>query len=439
MEPRYVTVSALNKYLKAKFIEDQQLSNIYLKGEISNFKYHSSGHCYFTLKDSSSRINAVLFSSQARKITFAIEDGMHVLVEGSVSIYEATGQYQLYVRSIILDGIGQLYVQFEQLKKKLEMMGYFDHLHKKEIKKFPKKIGIITGANTAALKDIVKVISNRFPFVEIYLFPTLVQGKTAANDIVKSIKKADQSKLDTILLARGGGSLEDLWPFNQEIVAQAVYDATTPIISAIGHESDVVITDYVADVRAATPTAGASLIVPDYKEVILLITHYKKQMSQIINLRLRNEKTRLQPITNSYYYKNPKALYQEEFLRLSILNDSLQQLFHKLVSNQKQKIDKFDTYLSNHSNQLIIKKQNQIQIINQKLQFDFQIFFKLKQNQYNNIKERLHAYSPLGILKRGFTYITKDDKMIVSAKELHQGDAIEVSFIDGKRKATIND
>lgn len=437
MEQKYVSVTGLNKYLKAKFLEDTQLSNIYIKGEISNFKYHTSGHCYFTLKDQNSRINAVLFSSQARKINFTLEDGMSVLIEGSVSIYEVTGQYQLYVRSIILDGLGQLYLQFDQLKRKLENLGYFSPTHKKVIPKFPNKIGIITGANTAALTDILKVINKRFPSIEIYLFPTLVQGKQAALDIVTSIKKADSIGLDTLLLARGGGSIEDLWPFNEEIVALAVYEAKTPIISAIGHESDVVITDFIADVRAATPTAGASLMVPDYKELLQTMERYQSNLIKNIQFKIQEMKNQLFALSDSYIYKNPRTLYQEEFLRVSILTDSLNQSFYKFIQSEKEVIKRFQTSFDKFRDVHLLNYQNSLKEKKKQLLHTKQLYIKTVTNNYNTLYERFKAYSPLGVLKRGFTYVNKEETMITSSNQIEKDDIVEIVFYDGKKTAII--
>ena len=257
MKDNYLTITQLSKYLKYKFDEDINLRNIYLKGEISNFKAHTRGHYYFTLKDENSRINAVMFSSNTNKLKFKPIDGMKVMVEGKVTIYESSGSYQIYVENMQEDGIGNLYIAFEQLKEKLNKEGLFNKERKRKITKMPKRIGIITAPTGAAIRDILTTIKRRYPIVETILFPALVQGEFAAKDIVDKINIANTYELDTLIVGRGGGSIEDLWPFNEEIVARAIYNSKIPVISAVGHEIDFTISDFVADMRAPTPTAAA--------------------------------------------------------------------------------------------------------------------------------------------------------------------------------------
>ena len=263
MNNNYITVTEVNKYIKEVINEDLLLKKVYLKGEISNFKAHSRGHFYFTLKDENSRINAVMFSFNNKNMKFMPYDGMKVLVTGKIDVYEASGSYQIYVEEMLEDGIGALYVAFEQLKKKLSSEGLFDKDKKKKIRRIPNRIGIVTSPTGAAIKDILTTIKRRYPICETVLFPALVQGDMAANDIANKIRLAnslkDELKLDTLIVGRGGGSLEDLWPFNEEVVARAIYDSEIPVISAVGHEIDITISDYVADLRAPTPTALATL------------------------------------------------------------------------------------------------------------------------------------------------------------------------------------
>src|SRR5574344_2285981 len=278
---KYVTISDLNRYIKAKFDTDIHLNKVYLKGEISNFKRHSRGHFYFTLKDENSRISAIMFSFNNSNLTFEPCDGMKVLVSGRITIYEATGAYQIYVETMEQDGLGNLYIEYEKLKKKLLQEGLFDSKHKKIIPTYPKRIGIITAPTGAAIKDILSTIKRRYPLCETILFPALVQGASAAPDIVRAIELANDPKynLDTLIVGRGGGSIEDLWAFNEEIVARAIYASNVPIISAVGHEIDFTIADFVADLRAPTPTGAAEMAVPN----TLDLSNYLKQMEIRLN------------------------------------------------------------------------------------------------------------------------------------------------------------
>ena len=291
MNDKYLTVTQINKYIKYKFDTDDNLRLVYLKGEISNFKNHTSGHFYFTLKDENSRILAVMFRNNASRVNFIPRDGSNVLVVGRISLYEANGAYQIYVEEMIEDGVGNLYLEFEKLKKKLGDKGYFDESLKKPIPRFPKKIGVITASTGAAIRDIITTINRRYNLAQIILFPCLVQGENAKEDIVRNLKIADSMNLDTIILGRGGGSIEDLWAFNEEIVAEAIYNAKTPIISAVGHEIDFTISDFVSDLRAPTPTAAAELAVPNKIELKKLIDQYKertlKSMINTLNINKR--------------------------------------------------------------------------------------------------------------------------------------------------------
>ena len=257
MNNNYVSVTQLTKYIKYRIDNDNHLQEVYLKGEISNFKAHTRGHFYFTIKDENSRINAIMFSFNASKLKFMPKDGMKILVKGKVSVFEATGNYQIYVSELLEDGIGNLHIAFEELKKKLSEEGLFDQKYKKPIPKIPMKVGIVTASTGAAIKDILSTIKRRFPICQTILFPCLVQGELAKDDIVKKLDIADNYGLDVIILGRGGGSIEDLWPFNEEIVARKVFECKTPIISGVGHQIDFTICDFVADSRAETPTGAA--------------------------------------------------------------------------------------------------------------------------------------------------------------------------------------
>ena len=312
MNDKYITVSQLTRYIKYKIDNDINLNEVFLKGEISNFKAHSRGHFYFTLKDEKSRINAIMFASNTKKIKFIPQDGMKVLVTGKISVYEATGGYQIYVNDMLEDGVGNLYIAFEQLKEKLEKEGLFREEHKVRIPKIPKRIGVITAPTGAAIKDIISTIKRRWPLTEVYLFPSLVQGDAAAEDIVKQIKRAEEFnlKLDTLIVGRGGGSIEDLWPFNEEIVARAIYNCPIPTISAVGHEIDYTIADFVADLRAPTPTGAAEMAVPQLSDMKNYLRQVNIRLNNTINNLIKTDKRRLSDILNRNIFKNPINIYQ---------------------------------------------------------------------------------------------------------------------------------
>ena len=332
MNNEYITISEINRIIKFTIESNYELRNVYLKGEISNLKYHGRGHLYFSLKDENSKISAVMFNYKSSNMNFNPKDGDAVLVHGRISVYESSGSYQIYVDSMELDGIGNLYVLFEQLKQKLSKEGLFDLSHKKKIKRVPRKIGVITAPSGAAVRDIISTINKRFPMTEIYLFPTLVQGENAASNIVKMIKLANTyDDIDTIILGRGGGSIEDLWAFNEEIVARAIYDSRIPIISGVGHEIDFTISDFVSDLRAPTPTGAAILAVPDINEVKRYFKNSYDKINISINNKLNKFIQQLNLYKTNYILNNPIKLYEMQEQKIDLLYD-------KLVNALKNKI-----------------------------------------------------------------------------------------------------
>ena len=336
MTNNYITIGALNKYLKNLFDRDTNLQEVYLKAEISNFKAHTRGHLYFTLKDETSRINAVMFSYNVSKLKFKPIDGMKVLVKGKISVYEATGSYQIYVEEMDQDGLGNLYIEFEKLKKKLASEGLFDQDKKKKIPKVPRKIGIVTASTGAAIKDILTTIKRRFPICETILFPSLVQGGDAAKDIVKNIELANTYDIDTLIVGRGGGSIEDLWPFNEEIVARAIYESKIPVISAVGHEIDFTIADFVADLRAPTPTAAAELAVPNIETINNYLETVISRSTISINNYIDSRKQVLSGLVSSYVLKKPTAMYEIKEQNLDFLIDNLNKEIKKILVNKKE-------------------------------------------------------------------------------------------------------
>ena len=416
MHDKYITVTQLTKYIKYKIDNDPHLNEVFLKGEISNFKAHSRGHFYFTLKDEEARINAIMFSSSTKNIKFTPQDGMKVLVTGKISVFEANGGYQIYVNDMLEDGVGNLYVAYEQLKKKLEQEGLFDQRYKKPIPKIPRRVGVVTAATGAAIKDIISTIKRRWPLVEILLFPSLVQGENAAPDIVKQIKRSEDYDIDTLIVGRGGGSIEDLWPFNEEIVARAIFECNIPVISAVGHEIDFTIADFVADLRAPTPTAAAELAVPAIPDIKNYINQLEIRLTKTMQNKIDYNKKHLTEITSRYIFTNPISIYQTKEMLFDSLIDRLKYATTSLVSKKEKKyIELKNSYIFKTPYQLIDKKAN----------------------KYLQLVSKLETLSPLETIKRGYTMTKKDDKVITSKKDLKKKDKIEITFQDGNIEAEV--
>lgn len=410
MNDKYISVSQLTRYIKYKIDNDVNLNEVFLKGEISNFKAHSRGHYYFTLKDEGSRINAVMFASSTKRLKFIPTDGMKVLVTGKISVFEANGGYQIYVNDMLEDGVGNLYIAYEQLKKKLESEGLFDKDIKKKIPKIPKRIGVITAPTGAAIKDIISTIKRRWPLVEVLLFPSLVQGEEAAADIVKQIKKSEQFDIDTLIVGRGGGSIEDLWPFNEEIVARAIYECNVPVISAVGHEVDFTIADFVADLRAPTPTGAAEMAVPQIGDVINYLNQLNIRLNTVIKNKVNNYRQRLNDVTSRSIFTNPMMIYQTKEMIFDNLIERLKYSTINLV-NIKEK-------------QLNLVKSSYI------LRSPYQLLDK-KANKYLQIVSKLETLSPLLTLKRGYSISRCNGKVINSVKEIKKKDIVNVELNDG--------
>ena len=395
MNNDYITVGALTRYIKYKFDNDANLQNIAIKGEISNFKRHSRGHFYFTIKDEESRISAIMFASQTNSVGFEPIDGTKVLVRGRISVFPSTGNYQIYVDEMIEDGVGNLYALYEKLKANLKKEGLFNPEHKKEIPKIPKKIGIITAPTGAAIRDIISTINRRYPLCEVILFPSLVQGKEAKDDIVKNIKLADTYDLDTLIVGRGGGSIEDLWAFNEEIVARAIYECNTPVISAVGHEIDFTIADFVADKRAETPTGAAEIAVPSKADLLKLISQLEIRSSKNMNNILETNKKILDKIRSSYILSNPMSIYEIK----------------------EQKLDN------------LIDKSNTI----------INLYMNNKNNKYSNLINKLSVLNPLNTLKRGYSIAKLDDKVISNVKDVKVNDTLNIKLSDGEIISTVKE
>ena len=389
-----VTVSQVNSYIKEKIASDEGLNSLIIKGEISNFKNHYTGHLYFTLKDDKSLIKCIMFKSYAQKLNFMPKDGMKVFIFGEVSVFERDGIYQVYVKAMQEDGVGALYKKYEELKQMLEEQGYFDISHKKKIPQMPKIIGVLTSQTGSVIRDIINVSTRRNPNVQIRLFPVPVQGQDAAPKIAEGIRFMNKNKLaDVLILARGGGSLEDLWPFNEEIVAHAIYESELPIISAVGHETDFSISDFVADLRAPTPSAAAELAVPDIYEEKQKILGYKNRLKISLNKKYEMLKLHYEKLTSSFVFKEPLRIINER----SILLDNQVKQIENIIKNKKQS----------------------------------------EKERYVKLVSKLDTLSPLKTLTRGYSIIEQKGKIINSVKELQEGNEIDIQMIDGKAKAKI--
>ena len=389
-----VTVSDLNLYIKEKIAGDEALNAVVVKGEISNFKAHYTGHFYFTLKDDKSLIKCIMFKSYAEKINFNPKDGMKVIVFGGVSVFERDGVYQIYVKAMQEQGIGDLYAEYERLKKQLQEEGLFDEVHKKKIPLRPRIIGVLTSKTGSVIRDIINVSTRRNPNCYIRLVPVPVQGEGSAKEIVKGIKLINEKKLaDVIILARGGGSLEDLWPFNEEIVARAIFDSEIPIISAVGHETDFTISDFVADLRAPTPSAAAELANPDIYELKNKIAISKERLRLGVNKKIELMKLKLDNLTNSKGFNKP-------------LND---------IQNNYLKID---NYIKEMSSKINLKQ-------------------KESEKYFQSLISKLDALSPLKTLARGYVIAEKNGKMVKTSKELKANEEITLKFVDGIKSAKI--
>ena len=410
MNKDYITVTQLTHYIKYKIDNDTHLQEVYLKGEISNFKAHTRGHYYFTIKDENSRISAIMFSSNARNVKFIPEDGMKVLVTGRISVYEGTGGYEIYVNDMQEDGVGNLYVAFEQLKKKLSAEGLFAPEHKKKIPRIPKRVGVVTASTGAPIKDIMATINRRFPLTKIYLFPCLVQGEQAKDDIVRQIKRAENFDLDVLIVGRGGGSIEDLWAFNEEVVAHAIYECPIPVISAVGHEIDFTIADFVADLRAPTPTGAAEIAVPSKTDVMSYIDQLEIRLQKSLTSLLERKKQKLEELKHSYILKNPLELYSAKEQKLDYL---LEQLTNKVKQVLVNKNHKYETLMQAH----VLK--NPLTILEKPTQ------------KYQLLLNKLEALSPLKTLQRGYTIVKKEGRAITEKKQLKYKDQLEVTFQDG--------
>lgn len=439
MNSEYISISDINRIIKYTIEANENLRDVYIKGEISNLKFHSRGHLYFSLKDESSKINAVMFNYSRALVNYTPKDGDSVLVHGRISVYESSGSYQIYVDSMQLDGIGNLYVLFEQLKKKLSEEGLFNPEHKKRIRRVPRKIGVITAPTGAAVKDIISTINKRFPMTEIYVFPTLVQGENASKNIVSMIELANTfDDIDTIILGRGGGSIEDLWPFNEEIVARAIYKSRIPIISGVGHEIDFTISDFVSDLRAPTPTGAATFAVPDMDEV----KRYFKSAREKCNLAILNTLNKNRELINkyksNYILNNPVKLYEMQEQRLDILYDRLNTSLKSIMDTYYHILDKYKSnYILNNPSILYETKMEKLNVIKDNLNKAIVKNYDNSFNRFETVKLKLDLLNPKTILGKGYSIVYKDNKVVKDIKNIKESDSINIVLGSGNVDAVV--
>ena len=394
MEYNPITVTDLNRYIKSKVDSDEYLNNVLVKGEISNFKHHYTGHMYFTLKDENSLIKCIMFKTYTANLKFVPKDGMKVMILGTVSVFERDGVYQIYCKAMQEDGMGSLYTAYEELKAKLEKEGLFDSKYKKPIPKMPKSIGVLTASTGSVIRDIINVSTRRNPNCYIKLLPVPVQGKGAAEKIVEAIELMNKHKLaDVIILARGGGSLEDLWPFNEEIVAHAIFKSELPIISAVGHETDFTIADFVADLRAPTPSAAAELAVPNVSDILLELEKYNNRYKNALKKKIEVMKLRYEKCMANRVFKEPLQKINERYVLIDMLVKRMQ---------------------SSVTNNVKDKKTKMVELIT-----------------------KLDTMSPLKTLARGYCLTEKDGKIINSSKMLKKDDELVLRFQDGNSKVKV--
>ncbi|GEL77373.1 exodeoxyribonuclease VII large subunit [Tenuibacillus multivorans] len=434
MEKQYLTVSALTKYLKRKFDTDRHLKNVWLQAEISNFNHHSRGHMYFTLKDENARISAVMFASHNRQLKFRPENGMKVLIRGDISVYPPQGQYQIYVQSMQPDGIGALFLAYEDLKKKLDLEGLFQPERKKTISKFPSRIAIVTSPTGAAVRDIITTLKRRFPSVKRTILPVSVQGEQAVPSIVKAIEYANKiGDFDTIIVGRGGGSIEELWAFNEEQVARTIANSTIPVISAVGHETDFTISDFVADLRAPTPTAAAELAVPSLIDLKQQLTGMTQRLHQSVQHRLKSNRDKLQSLSQAYAFKYPIHLTRQKEQDLDRIVIQLNKYTERyLFEKQAEQRNLQQRLFRNNPKRIVRDEEKALQYQRARLQTSIQNIKDKNIDRFQKQLEKLSILNPLETMKRGYSITYKEGNIVKSIKQVNSGDILKISLKDGQ-------
>ncbi|MFC4777469.1 exodeoxyribonuclease VII large subunit [Paenibacillus sp. GCM10023252] len=435
-QPRIYSIKELNRYIRMKLESDSVVSDVWLRGEISNFTHHSSGHMYFTLKDSDSRLKCIMFATHNQRLPFIPREGTKVLARGNISVYERDGNYQFYVNTMQPDGIGSLYLAYEQLKAKLEAEGLFSEARKRVIPKFPKAVGVITSPTGAAVRDIIITLERRYPSIPIYIFPVLVQGKQAAPSIVKAIQAMNRfGEADVLIVGRGGGSLEELWAFNEESVARAIASSSIPVISAVGHETDFTIADFVSDLRAPTPTAAAELAVPHIADLLLHVERQRKRLDQSLQLLIKERRERLLRARRSPFFLQPRRYLLEQAQRLDLLKERLQE---RTLRNAERRILRLkrmhSSLIAHHPGEQAAYASKRLSSAAKSLEQAMQKAVKERRLQLVGTIRSLDALSPLKVMSRGYSlvYDEHEKRLLKSVAEVQPGDLIKVKLADGQ-------
>lgn len=432
MSQNVVSVSTLVHYLKSKLESDNLIQKVLVEGEISNFSNYRSGHWYFSLKDENSLIRCVMFSSYNKKVQFAPKDGDKVIIQADVSVYEQRGDIQLLVYAMKSDKIGDLYLQFEKLKAKLYAEGLFDDKYKKPIPLYPMNIALVTGANTAARSDVLTTLNRRWPIAEIHEYSVLVQGNESAGQIINALSRADNNHHDVILLVRGGGSIEDLWSFNDETLARTIFNLKTPIITGIGHEINYTISDYVADLRAPTPTGAAERCAPDQKDVLNMLNVYQTRLNTAITTKKDHASRELNKYSSSFVFSSPQRLYSEKEMQLVNLSNALYHSVHTYEMNLEQSLSRYANLLTSTIKDNLSQLNLDINEYKNKLNNSVKFIKDKKENCLRQNAGLLDAYSPLKSLARGYAIVEKDGEAIKSTDNLHTDDTLSIRMYDGK-------
>ena len=436
MSEEYVTVSALTKYIKYKFDKDPHLGRVYLTGEISNFRLRPT-HQYFSLKDENAIISATMFQSAFKKIQFRPEEGMKVLVIGKVSVFEKSGQYQINIEHMEPDGVGALYLAYEQLKKKLEAEGLFS-LPKKPIPQFPKKIAILTSESGAVIQDIQTTVARRFPIVQLVLYPTVVQGVHAVNSILKNLDLVEKEDYDVVIIGRGGGSIEDLWAFNEEPVVRRVAELSTPVISSVGHETDTTLIDFVSDMRAATPTAAAEIATPVLMEIHQQLRNLQTRLEQALSRQLQIKRERMQALAKASIFQNPERIYQVYQQRVDQLEMRLQQMMQQSVQHKRQQLVKNQHRLELGSPSRRVQTEKQaLQYLAKRLEQAQGQLMKDKKQQFQRAIQQLDLLSPLKIMNRGYGILQQEETIIKSVDQLEVNQELTIQLVDGTVRSKV--
>ncbi|WP_281658235.1 exodeoxyribonuclease VII large subunit [Halobacillus sp. Cin3] len=434
MQDQYLTVTALTKYIKRKLSGDPHLKTVWLRGEISNFKHHSRGHMYMSLKDDQARIQAVMFAGSNRSLKFMPENGMNVLVKGEINVYEPMGQYQLYIKEMQPDGIGALYFAFEQLKEKLEKEGLFAEERKKKLPTYPKHIGVITSPTGAAVRDILTTIKRRYPIVPVSILPVLVQGERAAESVSNAIRYANEHlDCDVLIVGRGGGSIEDLWGFNEEIVARAIAASSIPIISAVGHETDTTISDFAADWRAPTPTGAAEVAVPSITELREQVQQFRQRLIRSMDGQRTESRQKLNRLKKSYAFKYPEQLMRQKEQDLDRVLERLTKQMNRQQSSQREQLGYLTKRLEQQGPDKKIKEGTEaLQRDTKQLQKAFDTIVSRKKDRFHSTLDKLTLLNPLEIMKRGYAIpFDEENQVIKKAAQVSEGNSLSLQVQDG--------